>query len=513
MPVDAITITLSSYRCFSEPEPARISLERGKTVALVGKNNAGKSAMLRFFYEFKHPLLNFNSGSWTQQGEKFINNQRGDPGLNARYGVGDLLELYPLRDRERGIHFAFESSSHSCSFKISQDSRNAGHILDKTITRRNVGPEADALIQTLFQNTLYLGPHRNLVNDGAGGGTYYDLSIGTAFVAEWDGLKNGQSIEQADSAIRAERLIADLLDWKTLAISPSSDKKQLLLTGEQGRFALSELGSGISELILCLVTAAVRKPSWIMIDEPESHLHPALQVKFIEALESLASEGVVFTTHSIGLARSCANSILAVQQNEHRRSVIRPFESVRNFSELMGEMSFSQFHELGFNKLLLCEGVTEVKTLRQILRQWRMDSAVMIVPLGGTSLIDPKRTDELQEFKRFGVPVFVLVDSERASADTTNAQRNAFIAACQNLFGKKNAIQTARRATENYFTQKAIMTAMRSEKYIALQPFQNAESVQPFWGKNQNWKIAAEMTKDDWLATEIGQFFNLIAQH
>lgn len=263
---------------------------------------------------------------------------------------------------------------------------------------------------------------------------------------------------------------------------------------------------------MCLISATVKKPSWILIDEPESHLHPALQAKFIEALELLASEGVVFTTHSVGLARTSADTILVVEQDHQGRSGLRPLEAVRSFSELMGELSFSQHHELGFNKLLLCEGVTEVKTLRQILRKWRLDSSVMIVPLGGDALINQKRQDELNEFQRFGVPVYVLVDSERDAPASSVAKRDAFVSVCNKLFGDGHAMQTERRATENYFTATAIRAAMRSDEYAALSPYQDSKLATPFWGKNQNWKIAAEMTKDDWLASDLGAFFDFLAK-
>lgn len=338
------------------------------------------------------------------------------------------------------------------------------------------------------------------------------MSVGTAFTNEWDHLKNGMGTQSAHDALKAEKLISNLLNWPSLSINASSDKKQIYLTKDGvSRFAISELGAGISELVLCIVTAAIKKPSWILIDEPESHLHPALQVKFVEALSSLATHGVMFTTHSIGLARTCADSILVVEQDTAGRSTLRPFESVANYSQLMGELSFSQFQELGFNKLLLCEGVTEVKTLRQILRHWKLDASVMLVPLGGTSLIDSRRQDELNEFKRFGVKVFVLVDSERDSAETSKPDRDKFIAQCQKLFGKGNALQTNCRATENYFTAEAINRAMRSEKYKPLEPFQNSKDLELFWGKNKNWRVAAEMTKADWQKTDFGPFLDRIS--
>ena len=509
-----IDVTLTHYRCFQDTAPVKFSLEPGKTIALVGINNAGKSALMRFFYELKQVLINYGSGSWTSKNlaEGWTTKPNpSDPAFGVRYGLGDHLDLYPNRDASIPLRFAIGYLGDVCEFEISEHPINHPHGLTKNFFfASQLGSNLDIIHQ--LQNTLYFGAHRNLVNDGAGGGTYFDLSVGTAFTNEWDHLKNGMGTQSAHDALKAEKLISNLLNWLSLSINASSDKKQIYLTKDGvSRFAISELGAGISELVLCIVTAAIKKPSWILIDEPESHLHPALQVKFVEALSSLATHGVMFTTHSIGLARTCADSILVVEQDTAGRSTLRPFESVANYSQLMGELSFSQFQELGFNKLLLCEGVTEVKTLRQILRHWKLDASVMLVPLGGTSLIDSRRQDELNEFKRFGVKVFVLVDSERDSAETSKPDRDKFIAQCQKLFGKGNALQTNCRATENYFTAEAINRAMRSEKYKPLEPFQNSKDLELFWGKNKNWRVAAEMTKADWQKTDFGPFLDRIS--
>ena len=505
----SINITLNSYRCFHDLSPVSFNLESGKTIALIGRNNAGKSALMRFFYEFKNELVNFPSGSWRNlDSSDMLTSEPQDPMLNDRYGVGDPLDLYPNRDAQKPIQFSISSQGISCSFELFKPNAKSGHALTK---RSNINsfPAGSAItVIEELQNTLYFGSHRNLVNEGAGGGGYFDLSVGTAFTNQWDYLKNGIDAQNASSALQAERLISDLLGWPSLSINASADKKQIFLTRDGAhRYAVSELGAGISELVICIVTAAIKKPSWIFIDEPESHLHPALQVKFVEALTSLASCGVVFTTHSIGLARTCADSIFVVEQDVRGRSSMRPFEAVSNFPQLLGELSFSQLHELGFNKLLLCEGVTEVKTLRQILRHWKLDASVMLIPLGGTSLIDAKRQDELHEFSRFGVEVFVMVDSEREEAGVSKPDREKFITLCKNLFGSKNAIQTKFRATENYFTAEAINKAMRSEKYKPLEPFQNSKQTELFWGKNQNWRVAAEMTKADWQKTDLAELF------
>ena len=57
-----IEFTLKNYRCFSDQHPARIRLREGLT-SFVGVNNAGKSSLLRFFYEFRPLFANIQAYS------------------------------------------------------------------------------------------------------------------------------------------------------------------------------------------------------------------------------------------------------------------------------------------------------------------------------------------------------------------------------------------------------------------------------------------------------------------
>ncbi|MCH8284291.1 MAG: AAA family ATPase, partial [Chloroflexi bacterium] len=48
-----VDITIKNYRSFEDSHPARLQIGDGFT-AVVGPNNAGKSSILRFFYELRH---------------------------------------------------------------------------------------------------------------------------------------------------------------------------------------------------------------------------------------------------------------------------------------------------------------------------------------------------------------------------------------------------------------------------------------------------------------------------
>ena len=167
----SVNITLNSYRCFHDLSPVNLTLESGKTIALIGRNNAGKSALMRFFYEFKNALVNFPSGSWRNlDSSDMPTSDPQDPMLNDRYGVGDPLDLYPNRDASKPIQFSISSQGISCSFELSKPNAQSGHALTKR-SNLNSFPAGSAItVVEELQNTLYFGSHRNLVNEGAGGG-------------------------------------------------------------------------------------------------------------------------------------------------------------------------------------------------------------------------------------------------------------------------------------------------------------------------------------------------------
>jgi len=60
--------------------------------------------------------------------------------------------------------------------------------------------------------------------------------------------------------------------------------------------------AGLTRFIVVLGTAALRKPSPLLMDQAESKLHPSLQADFLMSVASHAAYGTLFAAHSIGFA-------------------------------------------------------------------------------------------------------------------------------------------------------------------------------------------------------------------
>jgi len=114
-------------------------------------------------------------------------------------------------------------------------------------------------------------------------------------------------------------------------------------------------------------------------------------------------------------------------------------------------MSFSSHKELGFEKVLLVEGPTEVPAIQQFLRMIGKDHKILLLPLHGHM---PK-ADELEEILRISTNVAALIDSEKTSVTSAlSQQRQEFLSLCTSKELKNHALD--RRATENYFPDAVV---------------------------------------------------------
>jgi hypothetical protein len=511
-----IKISVANYRCFTDALPARFEIGPGFT-AFVGVNNSGKSSLLRLLYDFREFFKLFTDVGIVRSIAE------GKP-----YGFGGGSELRNalsnLNSRPMRIGLETEqekpdTASVDLEITYGRDGAvNFKHVQPEA--RAHLGPSVlypDAALgelMNLLVDSMYVGPFRNILNFSpayAGGGfglerpVYHDVFMGQQFVDAWKRWKLGRDRSGNELAWQITEDLARIFGLKRLEINASEADRTLQIFIDGKSYQLEELGSGLAQFIVVLTNAAFRKPAFILIDEPELNLHPALQLDFLTTLASYARVGVVFATHNLGLARSVGERIYSTTRVPGGSCELRRLEATARLPEFLGELNFSAHRELGFDKLLLVEGATEVPTMQQFLRKLGKEREVMLLPLGGAATIN-RRTGpvQLEEVLRITPQVRVLIDSERtAPEDALSPDRAAFVDSCKALGIPVHVLE--RRATENYLSERAIQFVKGSE-FRALAPFQPFNKHPNRWGKAENWRIAAEMTKEEILDTDLGKF-------
>ncbi len=544
-----VEITIKNYRCFSDSKPAHITLRKGFT-AFVGVNNSGKSSLLKFFYEFRSLFQSLSSPN----NDNFIQALRGNPqSFNFATSVLDIEEVF---NNENNHNLKIELRFQDVDLVLEE---NAPPILDKIVitipratntyfaelfvvnkklviiadeqpnfyrigvtTQGNFLIYEDTPLVNLYplsqvskdiSEALYIGPFRNALelvtntdytSEQLSFGDYFDIKIGRAFIRNWRTFKSGRVRKNSEAAYRLTEDIRRIFGFKSLEINTSDENRTLQLFINGKSYTLLELGSGLAQFILVLANAAIKQPSYILIDEPELNLHPSLQLDFLTTLGSYAGEGVLFATHNIGLARASAELIYSIRKDAEGESEVRKLEATPRLSEFLGELSFSGYRELGFDKILLVEGSTEVKMIQQFLRKYGKDHQIVLLPLGGSQLIKESSEAELEEIKRICENVSALIDSELTAPEAAiEPSRAAFVEKCKKANIDCHVLE--RRAIENYLSDRAIKQ-VKGNKHRALEPYEALKDAPHGWAKAENWRIAQEMTREELEGTDLGEF-------
>ena len=524
-----VDITLKNYRCFPDSKPARISLRKDLT-GFVGVNNSGKSSLLKFFYEFRDlfQLLAQPDGTYLRA------SLMKDQVFQFARSVLDPEEMFcNINDRDLEVELHFTTASNTAK----ESGLSTPERLLLTIPRgRNIwrtklylsGEPVDVTalermqdkrlflrgsqivdLADVFQafsslaSTLYIGAFRNAINVGTQD-NYFDIQVGQAFVQAWRHYKTGSDKKANEAAYRLTEDVKHIFGFKDLEINPSPDDTTLQVFIDGRSYKLLELGSGLAQFIIVLANAATKPRAYVLIDEPELNLHPSLQLDFLTTLASYAIQGVLFATHSIGLARACADQVYSIRKIAEGESEVTPYEATPHLSEFLGELGFSGYKELGFDKVLLVEGATEVKTVQQFLRKYQKDHQIVLLSLGGGDLIKESSEAELQEIKRITDNVFAVIDSERTVPGAPlPSGREAFVEMCRNANTKCHVLE--RRATENYLSDRAVKL-VKGPKYRAPEPYEKLSELPNGWAKAENWRIAREMTREELDETDLGEF-------
>ncbi len=522
-----IEITLKNYRCFPDSNPAKFSIRNGFT-AFVGANNSGKSTILRFFYE-ANPLF-----------AKLVNHQDLNAGLEREFGVQfqglklDAEEVFSnSNNRPMQIELTFVKEDEEdwaferVVFLLTAQRPTTNFHLDLLIDEKKIHDGARFINNKelrfpakeppfdftpifsalkMLGGSFYFGPFRNALNLGASGPNF-NAHVGKQFIEMWAARQTSQSVASSNITSKIERDLENIFDLPSLRINPIQDHSDFQIQINGRTTLLSTMGSGFTQFLLLLGNVAFVEPSFILIDEPESNLHPALQLEFLTTLGKYAKDNFIFfSTHNLGLARSGAEFIYCTRTNSEGVADVKAYEGQKNLSELLGELSYSHCEILGFQKILLVEGPTDIKVIRHFLRLLGKDHKVFLMPLhGGTQIHGSDHTEsQLTELKARVGDVSALIDSEKASAESDlDPNRQAFLNLCRKA--DINCQVLKRRALENYFTDDAIKRVFGSQ-YSKLDPFEKLGQESRSWGKNGNWRIALEMSIEDLNGTDLGRF-------
>jgi hypothetical protein len=315
-----------------------------------------------------------------------------------------------------------------------------------------------------------------------------------------------------DEAYDAVDEIRKVFGFEALDIHADTAQETLNVRVDGRTFRLDELGSGLAEFIILLGNVRRRNPSFVLLDEPELHLHARLQAQLLQLLASHASRGVIFASHSLGLARTMAEPVYSIVPIAVRESKVEPLNVTSSLTELLGELNYAGYEALGNRTVLLAEGPSDAAVWREWLKHHENGRSVLVMPLlGGASFINGSAETKqmLADLQGLAGQVFAIIDSERSEAAQTPERRIVQFASLCGEAGIR-CLVLERRSTECYLSDAAVHEHFGNE-FRAPHFFERFEDMLPHWNKRQNWLVAARMTAGE-VASEVSDFLQVVAR-
>ncbi|MFE6797997.1 ATP-dependent nuclease [Paenibacillus chitinolyticus] len=320
-------------------------------------------------------------------------------------------------------------------------------------------------------------------------------------------LKN-QDIES--SSYRAYMKILDSFKEITghifKIITTSSNKIEISFKNDNSDWALADsCGMGLSDVLVIICHSLDTEHNFILIEEPESHLHPEMQKKLLSFLKKIKSKQFILSTHSsIFLNPYVADKIFFSQITDQVK-----LSDETHRSEILQSLGYSVTENIVSDVVVLTEGPTDIPILTRLLQLNGVFDKYNIKfwPLGG-DIMAQLDLDVFAERKN----VIAIVDSDPKSGKI----RTRFVRQCKEK--GITCIRLKRYAIENYFSIDALRKVLQDNfpKHLTeIDPNRklddqlgnsNNEKLKRPSIKTKNLEIVSHMTLEDFKGSDLQTF-------
>jgi len=508
-------ITISNYRSFG-PKVQKIG-PCSKINIIIGKNNSGKSNILRFLWQYYSDFYQYIRSqrrfSYKDQNDIHL----GLTGNNISFGGGCSLKDKTKIDKyiqslgSRGVSIASRQTLKQIISIAQSQNNDILWVIFKGLNNKQISEETEELIKNIIEKAKSLSFDRLLSEFcGKGGGKKTnqlieilrklildcnqekDVSIISALrqiiinnsidLSNFNGaglITELARIQDPEYDERDRRelflLIQDFLKNVTnsknarINIPFSREYIQVDMTGNGNYLPLESLGTGIHDTIILAAACTIFQDQIVCIEEPELHLHPILQKKFIQYINEHTNNQYFISTHSAHLLNTTGASIFHVTL-ENGESIVSTAYEISEKSSICRDLGYQPSDIFQTNCIIWVEGPSDRIYLNYWIHgktdEFKEGIHYSIMFYGGKLLSnlsseDDPLIDDFISLRKLNRRMVVIMDSDREKSkewinSTKRRIRNEI------KYNEGLAWVTNGREIENYLSEKSLIEAIKS---------------------------------------------------
>lgn len=264
-------------------------------------------------------------------------------------------------------------------------------------------------------------------------------------------------------------------------------------------FLLEVNGAGIREALRLILDFEFQQPAILLVEEPEVHLHPALEIAMMRYLKQVSSVCQVFvSTHSTNfLDAGDLRNVYLVSKEQYTEVQLLDLEDAQ--SRIPKELGLRLSSLFMFDRLVFVEGPSDEAVIREYANRIEINLAqrnIGFIRMGGVRNFTHYASEAILSFlSKRQVEMYFLLDHDE--------QDDVEVTAIKSRLGDKASVHVLRkRELENYLLEPRALASFLEMKTrnapkpsITLSPKQIAEALSTCADELREFTIAKRVAK------------------